>query len=218
MGLSRSILCPSQALFHDIVPGAVVTPIGQITLPVTFETWKNFCTKHLQFEVANLKTTYGAVLGRLTLTKFMAIPHYSYLVLKMSGPDGVISIRGDIKRAYDCDSESCEMADMFTTSVELKKLKKALTESPRTQSFPRPRHPRCPSSRMTHSARRSRYPWRSPLRSLAWGIIWTPNRNSCSPNSCRKIGTTSHGSLLTRTTSRFKGQARQATTLSFRPR
>jgi hypothetical protein len=215
MGLSRLILRPSQALFHGIVPGAVVTPIGQITLPVTFETWKNFRTEHLQFEVTDLKTTYGAVLGRLTLTKFMAIPHYAYLVLKMSGLHGVISIRGDIKRAYDCDRESCEMADRFTTSVELKKLKKALVESPRTQSCPRPRHPRCPSSQMTHSVRRSRYPRRSPLRSLAWGIIWTPNRNSCSSNSCRKIGTSSHGCLLTRTTSRLEGQARQATTLSF---
>jgi hypothetical protein len=30
-----------------------------------------------------------------------------------------------------------------------------------------------------------------------WGIIWTPNRNSCSSNSSRKIGTSLDGSLLT---------------------
>jgi hypothetical protein len=41
----------------------------------------------------------------------MAIPHYIYLVLKMPGPHGVISIRGDVTRAYDCDKESCEIAD-----------------------------------------------------------------------------------------------------------
>jgi hypothetical protein len=35
----------------------------------------------------------------------MVIPHYTYLVLMMSGPRGVISIRGDIKRAFDYDRE-----------------------------------------------------------------------------------------------------------------
>jgi hypothetical protein len=46
---------------------------------------------------------YNAFLERLALIKFMVIPHYAYLVLKMSRPNGVISIKGDVKRAYDCD-------------------------------------------------------------------------------------------------------------------
>jgi hypothetical protein len=37
----------------------------------------------MQFEVADFKMAYNAFLGRSTLTKFMAIPHYAYLVLKM---------------------------------------------------------------------------------------------------------------------------------------
>jgi hypothetical protein len=49
----------------------------------------------------------------------MVIPHYAYLVLKMPGPHGVISIRGDIKRAYDCDKESYEMVDRLAASIEL---------------------------------------------------------------------------------------------------
>jgi hypothetical protein len=60
----------------------------------------------------------------------MAIPHYTYLVLKMPGPNDVISIKGDVKNTYDCDGESCEMADRIIASAELQKLKKALTESP----------------------------------------------------------------------------------------
>jgi hypothetical protein len=55
----------------------------------------------------------------------MAIPHYAYLVLKMLVPHGVISIRGDIKHAYDCDKESYEMADRLTAFAELQELKKA---------------------------------------------------------------------------------------------
>jgi hypothetical protein len=84
-------------------------PIGQITLPVTFGTLENFRTEHLQFKVANFEMAYNAFLGRPTLTKFMAIPHYAYLVVKMSGPHGVIYISGDVKHTYDCDRESCEM-------------------------------------------------------------------------------------------------------------
>jgi len=40
----------------------------------------------------------------------MAIPHYVYLVLKMPGPNGVISLQGDLKRSYDCDKEAVEFA------------------------------------------------------------------------------------------------------------
>jgi hypothetical protein len=72
---------------------------------------------------------YNVFLGRLTFTKFIAIPHFAYLALKMLGPHGVISIRGDIKRAYDCDKETCETVDKLATSTKLQELKKALAES-----------------------------------------------------------------------------------------
>jgi hypothetical protein len=111
MELPRSALCPSRAPFHGIVPRAVVTHVDHITLPLTFGIRENFRTENLQFEVVDFETAYNAFLGRPTLTKFMMIPHYAYLVLMVLGPHGVISIRGDITRAYDYDKESCEMAD-----------------------------------------------------------------------------------------------------------
>jgi hypothetical protein len=52
------------------------------------------------------------------------------MVLKMLGPHGVISIRRDIKHAYDRDKESCKMTDRLMASIELQELKKALTVSP----------------------------------------------------------------------------------------
>jgi hypothetical protein len=61
---------------------------------------------------------YNAFLGRLALLKFMAIPHYPYLVLKRPGSSGVISLRGDVKRAFDCDRERCETADKLLASTE----------------------------------------------------------------------------------------------------
>jgi hypothetical protein len=97
MGLSRSLLHPSRTPLHGIVPGAAVTLVSQISLPITFRTRENFYTETIQFEVADFEIAYNAFLGRPTLSKFMVIPHYAYLVLKMPGPCGVISIRGDIK-------------------------------------------------------------------------------------------------------------------------
>jgi hypothetical protein len=130
MGLSRSALRPNRATFHDIVTGTAATPVGQITLLVIFGTQENFCTEHLQFKEADFKTVYNTFLGWPTITKFMAVSHYAYLVLKMPGQHGVISIRGDIKHAYNCDKESYEMANRLTTSVELQELKKAFAKSP----------------------------------------------------------------------------------------
>jgi hypothetical protein len=66
----------------------------------------------------------------------MAIPHYVYLVLKIPGPRGVISIRGDIKRSFDYDRESCETADRLIASAELQELKQALAESPLDSVMP----------------------------------------------------------------------------------
>jgi hypothetical protein len=71
----------------------------------------------------------------------MAIPHYAYLDLKMPGPRGIISIVGDIMRAFNCDRESCETADRLLASAELQELKQAFIESPQTRSCPRPRLP-----------------------------------------------------------------------------
>jgi hypothetical protein len=42
MGLSRYLLQTSRAPLHGKVPGATAMPIGQISLPITFEIWVNF--------------------------------------------------------------------------------------------------------------------------------------------------------------------------------
>jgi hypothetical protein len=80
--------------------------------------------------VADFEIAYNTFFGRPALTKFMAISHYAYLVLKMLGSRGVISIRKDVKRAYDCNKESYEIADRLIASAELQELKESLAESP----------------------------------------------------------------------------------------
>nr|AAM00949.1 Putative retroelement [Oryza sativa Japonica Group]AAP52913.1 retrotransposon protein, putative, Ty3-gypsy subclass [Oryza sativa Japonica Group] len=110
MQIPRSELKPSNAPFHGVIPGLSATPLGQITLPVTFGTRENFRTENISFEVADFETAYHAILGRPALAKFMAVPHYTYMMMKMPGPRGVLSLRSDIKQAVTCDKESCDMA------------------------------------------------------------------------------------------------------------
>jgi hypothetical protein len=50
------------------------------------------------------------ILGRPAIAKFMAVPHYTYLVLKMPSPAGVLSLQWDLERSFDCDTEAVELA------------------------------------------------------------------------------------------------------------
>ena len=50
----------------------------------------NFRSEVLTFEVVDFTGSYHAILGRPCYAKFMVIPNYTYLKLKMLGPNGVI--------------------------------------------------------------------------------------------------------------------------------
>jgi hypothetical protein len=43
----------------------------------------------------------------------MAVPHYTYLVLKMPGPKGIITVKGSFKLSDLCDKEFHKMAQNF---------------------------------------------------------------------------------------------------------
>ncbi|XP_066392394.1 uncharacterized protein [Miscanthus floridulus] len=64
----------------------------------------------LTFEVVGFKGTYHAILGHPCYAKFMAVPNYTYLKLKMPGPNGVITVESTYEHAYDCDVEGIEYA------------------------------------------------------------------------------------------------------------
>ena len=58
------------------------------------------------------------------------VADYTYLVLKIPGPTREITLHGDAKRAYECDRESCDMADIMAASLKLAKELQSATESP----------------------------------------------------------------------------------------
>jgi hypothetical protein len=43
----------------------------------------------------------------------MAVPHYTYLVLKMLGPKGIITVKGSFELSDLCDKEFYKMAQNF---------------------------------------------------------------------------------------------------------
>jgi hypothetical protein len=88
-----SRLGPSRP-FSRVGPQPVY-PLGSITLPVTFGMEGNFRTENVQFDVAEVNLPFNAIIRRPALYRFMAIANYGYLVLKMSSPAGILTVRGD---------------------------------------------------------------------------------------------------------------------------
>jgi hypothetical protein len=111
MGIPRSALRLSTAPFHGVVPEIKALPLEQIDLPVTFVDVRNFCTETLTFEVAGFSGTYHAILGRLAYAKFMDMPNYTYLKLKIPTLKRIITVGPMYRRAYECDAECFQFAE-----------------------------------------------------------------------------------------------------------
>ena len=62
---------------------------------------------------------YHAILGRPALAKFMVVPHYTYLVLKMPTEQGVLSLRANLDVAYNCEKESFTLAEATDISIRM---------------------------------------------------------------------------------------------------
>ncbi|XP_066323325.1 uncharacterized protein [Miscanthus floridulus] len=104
--------------FHGVIPRAQAYLLGQIDLPIMFGSRNNFRSEDLTFEVDFLGS-YHAILGRPYYARFMAIPNYTYLKLKMLGPNGVITMSSVFSHAFTCDHEHYELTTAVVNSSEL---------------------------------------------------------------------------------------------------
>ncbi|KAK1698246.1 hypothetical protein QYE76_014943 [Lolium multiflorum] len=118
LGIQEAELRPTPTVFHGIVPGHCCQPIGRIALEVMFGKPDHFRTEKIEFEVVDLVSPYHALLGRPALAKFMAVPHYGYLKMKLPGPKGVITIAGDYRRSMDCATQSSKTAQTLIIATE----------------------------------------------------------------------------------------------------
>jgi hypothetical protein len=116
--IDLSMIQAGAAPFHRIIPGKRVQPLGQLDLPICFGTPSNFRKETLTFEVVGFRGTYHTVLGRPCYAKFMAVPNYTYLKLKMPGPNRVITVGSTYRHAYECDVECVEYAEALIADLE----------------------------------------------------------------------------------------------------
>jgi hypothetical protein len=119
MGIPRPALRPLTTPFHGVVPGMEALPIRQIDPPVMFGDVRNIRTEILTFEVVGFSGTYHAILGRPTYAKFMVVPNYTYLKLKIPGPKGIITVGPTYQRAYECDAECFQFTEAIIRSERL---------------------------------------------------------------------------------------------------
>jgi hypothetical protein len=117
--IDLSTIRAGAAPFHGIIPGKSVLSLGQLDLPVCFGTPSNFHRETLTFEVVRFRGTYHAVLGRPCYAKFMVVPNYTYLKLKMSDPNEVITVGSTYRHAYECDMECMEYLEALVESEAL---------------------------------------------------------------------------------------------------
>jgi hypothetical protein len=118
LGIQKSQLSPTPTIFHGIVPGHSCQPIGRVRLDVMFGKPDHFRAKNIEFEVVDLVSPYHALLRRPALAKFMAVPHYGYLKMKMPVPKGIITIAGDYRWSMECATQSSKMAQTLVIAAE----------------------------------------------------------------------------------------------------
>ena len=116
--IKQKQLTPSRTVFHGIVPGLSCSPISKTQIDVLFGEKNHFCREPVWFEVVDLESPYHALLGRPALAKFMAVPHYAYLKMKMPSTKGILTVVRDYKKSVSCAADSSRLAESLVIAAE----------------------------------------------------------------------------------------------------
>ncbi|KAK1609888.1 hypothetical protein QYE76_033561 [Lolium multiflorum] len=119
MNLTKDQLKHSTTEFHGVVPGKKANSLGSIKLPVAFGDVNNYREEMITFEVVPFKSSYHVIFGRPTYHKFHARACYIYNKLKIPGPNGMITVSGDYKKARDCEEGEAAFAESVISGEEL---------------------------------------------------------------------------------------------------
>jgi len=124
--------------------------------------------------VADFDGTYHAILGHPSLTKFMVVPHYSYLVLNMPTEKCVLTVRGNVYTAYTYEEESFKVTEAIDLSIRMEKL------------CPKQHKPHPTSSRYQCSRPQERTSSPKNIRKSSWSTViprrWLSLEPVCMPN------------------------------------
>jgi hypothetical protein len=123
----------------------------------------------------------------------MAIPHYTYMILKMPGPQGIITVHADFQGAAECFRVAIQAAltikPSATSSTQANSKPEEDLAVPQMKLKPRP------------LCGRLKKPKGSTLGSLmnakppSSALAWMTNRKARSSSSCKITKTYSHGNL-----------------------
>jgi hypothetical protein len=165
MHISLELLKPIECLFHGIIPGSANYPLGQIALDICFGNRLNYRREKLEFEVMDWSSQYHKIHERPTYSRFMVVPHYTYLVVKTPGPNGIITVKGSFDLYDIFDKEFHKMAQSFGAIAEYGESKGRAEHS--TSSTPT-----CPSPEVTIDD--------TPKAKKLW--VHTKDPNNSTPN------------------------------------
>jgi hypothetical protein len=96
--------------------------MSRVQLKVLFGKKGNSCREPIWFKVVDIGSPYHALLGHPALAKFMAVPHYAYLKIKLPGPRGVITVSGCFKKSLACARASSQLAEALVIAKEKQQL------------------------------------------------------------------------------------------------
>jgi hypothetical protein len=99
----------------------------------SFGTADQFRTDYANFVVADFEGTYHSILGHPAITKFMAVPHYRYLVLKIPKEKGVLTLRGNVFVAYTCEEDSFRVVEAHDLSQRMAAMTMEAKKTPPNQ-------------------------------------------------------------------------------------
>jgi hypothetical protein len=94
MGISHSLLKPSDNPLYGF-GGKGTFPVGKIELPLSFGVAPNARSEQVTFDIVDMVYPYNAIMGRGSIIKFEAAIHGLYLCMKISGPQGMITVYGN---------------------------------------------------------------------------------------------------------------------------
>ena len=117
MGIDPLRIKPTKTTFKGVIPGAEACCTGSIILEVVFGSPDNFQSEELIFDIVPFRSGYHALLGRIAFARFNAVPHYTYLKLKMPGPRGVITVNGNIDRSLRTEEQTATLAEEVQSSL-----------------------------------------------------------------------------------------------------
>jgi hypothetical protein len=170
LGLTRDQLQSSRHPLYVVVSGKQSVPLGRVTLLVTFRDMSNYHIETPTFELVDFSGPYHVISGWPCYVKFMAIPSYTYLKLKIPRPAGVITVEAKTWQALNCQQDSIELVVAAVAAAKLWELSLWLPTIPLSLDMP----PTSSIFKMDEDAKAVQIDAGNPTKTMQIGVSLNP--------------------------------------------